>query len=207
MTPVNRPLSARDSGSPESLRSGDVFVARSVFVARRRSQPLGPQRRQPGRFGSGKRLESGGRMKERFPLCGGVSAFLVLGPGLTALLVLAGCSANVSQTSETPLISLAITQAPPSSLNVVGAAQVSATVSGDPANAGVDWFAQCASAPTCGSFSPAHTASGAATTFTAPALVPTHNTVAVTAVSSTDHSKSSAAMVTILSTVSAVTIT
>lgn len=146
-------------------------------------------------------------MKERFPSRVGVFAFSALVPGLTAFLVLAGCAANVSKTSETPLISLAITQAPPSSLNVVGTAQVSATVSGDPANAGVDWFAECASAPTCGSFSPSHTASGGVSTFTAPALVPTHNTVAVTAVSSTDHSKSSAAMVTILSTVSAVTIT
>ena len=146
-------------------------------------------------------------MKERFSLRVGVFAFSALVPGLTAFFVLAGCSANVSKTSETPLISLAITQAPPTSLNVVGAAQVSATVSGDPANAGVDWFAECASAPTCGSFSPSHTASGGVTTFTAPALVPIHNTVAVTAVSATDHSKSSAAMVTILSTVSAVTIT
>lgn len=146
-------------------------------------------------------------MKERFPSCVGVSAFLGFVLGLPAFLPLAGCSANASKTPQTPLISLAITQVPPTSLNVVGTAQVSATVSGDPANAGVDWFAECASAPTCGSFSPAHTASGAATTFIAPALVPAHNTVAVTAVSATDHSKSAAAMVTILSTVSAVTIT
>jgi len=146
-------------------------------------------------------------MKERFASCVGVSTFLAFVLGLPAFLALVGCSANVSKAPQTPLISLALTQAPPTSLNVVSTAQVSATVSGDPANAGVDWFAQCASAPTCGSFSPAHTASGAATTFIAPSLVPAHNTVAVTAVSATDHSKSSAAIVTILSTVSAVTIT
>ena len=146
-------------------------------------------------------------MKERLSLCFGLSAFLAFVLGLSAFVGLAGCSANASKTPQTPFISLALTQAPPASLNVVGTAQVSASVSGDPASAGVDWFAECASAPNCGSFSPAHTASGAATTFIAPAAVPAKNTVAVTAVSTTDHSKSSAAMVTILSTVSGVAIT
>jgi hypothetical protein len=154
-----------------------------------------------------KNLEAGGRMKERFPLCFGQPAFLAFVLGLSAFVGLAGCSANASKTTQTPLISLTLTQVPPTSLNVVGTAQVSATVSGDPASAGVDWFAQCASAPNCGSFSPSHTASGATTTFTAPPAVPAKNTVAVTAVSATDHSKSSAATVTILSTVSGVTIT
>src|SRR5215831_697578 len=163
-----------------------------------------PQRREVNLDDSAqiKKLEAGSRMKERFASCFGLSGFLAFVLALPAFLTLAGCAANVSKTSETPLISLVLTQAPPASLNVVGTAQVSATVSGDPANAGVDWFAECASAPTCGSFSPAHTASGAPTTFIAPSLVPAHNTVAVTAVSATDHSKSSAAMVTILSTVS-----
>jgi len=136
-----------------------------------------------------------------------VSVFLVSLLGLPAILALAGCSSGTTKASQTPLISLAITQAPPTSLNVVGTAQVAATVSGDPANAGVDWLAECASFPSCGSFSPSHTASGGTTTFIAPAIVPANNTVAVTAVSATDHSKSSAAMVTIVSTVSGVAIT
>jgi hypothetical protein len=59
----------------------------------------------------------------------------------------------------------------------------------------------------CGIFSPAHTASGAATTFKAPIGVPAGNTVAITALSTTDHSKASAAKVTITSTVTGVTIT
>lgn len=146
-------------------------------------------------------------MKERFPSCAGVVAIFVFVLGLPTLLTLEGCSASASKTPQTPIISVAITQAPPASLNVVGTAQVSATVTGDPANAGVDWYAECASAPSCGSFSPSHTASGGTTTFTAPAIVPSQNTVAVTAVSTTDKSKNSAAVVTILSTVSGVTIT
>ena len=68
-------------------------------------------------------------------------------------------------------------------------------------------MAMCGSAPNCGSFSPQHTASGVQTNFTAPILVPTGNTVAVTALSSTDHGKASAATVTIISTVTGVTIT
>ena len=146
-------------------------------------------------------------MKVRFPLGFGQSAFLAFVLGIPAFIGLVGCSTNASNASQTPLISLALTQTPPTSLYVVGSAQVSATVSGDPAGAGVDWFAGCASAPNCGSFSPAHTASGGTTTFIAPTAVPAKNTVSVTAVSATDRSKSSAAMVTILSTISDITIT
>jgi hypothetical protein len=148
-------------------------------------------------------------MKERFLLCLGVPSFLVFVLSLPNFLLLAGCSTAASKTSQTPIISLAITQAPPTSLNVAGTAQISASVSGDPASAGVDWLAECGSAAVsgCGSFSPSHTASGGTTTYTAPLAVPSNNTVAVTAVSATDQSKSAAAMVTILSTVSGVTIT
>ena len=63
------------------------------------------------------------------------------------------------------------------------AVQASATqaftsiVGNDPANAGVDWT--CAPISICGSFSSGHTASGTATTWTAPALVPPGATVAL----------------------------
>lgn len=61
----------------------------------------------------------------------------------------------------------------PLSVNVQSSAtQVfRATVGNDAANQGVDWTCS-ASSGSCGSFSPTHTASGAATTWTAPALVP-----------------------------------
>jgi hypothetical protein len=116
-----------------------------------------------------------------------------------------GCSSGTIQV-VTPTISLLVTQPPPASLLVGGTATVSATVSNDIANAGVDWVAVCVSTHPCGSFSPAHTDSGAATTFTAPADVPKKNTVAVTALSATDHSKSFSATVTITSNVSSVLI-
>jgi hypothetical protein len=136
-------------------------------------------------------------------------AFLPFVLVLIDLLGMAGCSTNSAKTvtSVTPIVSVAITQAPPSSLIVGTAAPVSATVSNDVANAGVDWVAMCGSAPNCGSFFPPHTASGGTTMFTAPLSVPPGNTVAVTALSTTDHSKASAASVTITSTVTGVTIT
>jgi hypothetical protein len=126
-----------------------------------------------------------------------------------ALLASASCSSNSTKTnnSVTPIIAITMTQTPPSSLNVGGTAQVSASVSNDAANAGVDWVALCGSAPKCGSFSPAHTASGSPTTFTAPFGVPSGNSVQVTALSTTDHSKAASSSVTIISTVSGITIT
>jgi hypothetical protein len=139
-----------------------------------------------------------------------------LSPGPYVLLVLlaaacfamSGCSGGTSAgNSVTPTIAVALVEFPPSTLPVGGTATVSATVDGDIANEGVDWVATCGSAPQCGSFSPAHTASGAATTFTAPVGVPTGNSVAVTALSATDHSKAAATEVTITSTVTGVTIT
>jgi hypothetical protein len=128
---------------------------------------------------------------------------------LAFAIAMAGCGITSTKASAslTPIISVTISQAPPTPLLVGGTAIVSATVNNDIANAGVDWVAMCSSAPNCGTFSPSHTASGAMAVFTAPIAVPAHNTVAVTALSSTDHSKAFAASVTVISTVTGVTIT
>jgi hypothetical protein len=162
-----------------------------------------------GRIGSVERVFERPRRKaegaRRSRCCLGFLLFVV---GLAALFGTAGCSGNVtSANGTTPNISIAITQAPPTSLFVGNSAQVSATVSNDIAGAGVDWVASCGSAPNCGSFSPSHTASGATAVFTAPLAVPAHNTVTVMALSSTDHSKAFSANVTILSTITGVLIT
>jgi len=126
---------------------------------------------------------------------------------LPVILGSAGCGAKASSQSETPLISLSMAQIPPTSMIVGGTASVSATVDNDIAHEGVDWVATCASAPNCGSFSPPHTPSGGTTMFIAPLAVPSHNTVTVNALSSTDRSKSFSATVTITSTVTGVVIT
>jgi hypothetical protein len=129
---------------------------------------------------------------------------------LALSLATAGCGLTGSKAGEgqtTPTVSISLMQTPPSSMSVGTTTSVSATVNNDVANAGVDWVSTCGTPRFCGSFSPPHTDSGAATTFMAPIGVPTGNTVSVTALSATDHSKASAASVTIISTVTGVTIT
>jgi hypothetical protein len=78
-------------------------------------------------------------------------------------------------------------------------ATMSATVSGDPAMKGVDWSVSC-NGGGCGSFNPAHTASGIATTYTAPASVPTGNSVTITAASTAVPAQTVTATVTIANT-------
>jgi hypothetical protein len=140
---------------------------------------------------------------------GGFQALVLLVISVVAFGGIIGCSTGSAknQPSQTPLISVALTQLPPAILPVSTSAQVSATVNNDPADAGVDWVAICGSAGSCGHFTPAHTASGAATTFWAPPAVPAHQTISVTALSTTDHSKASAFSVMLVSTVTSITLT
>jgi len=78
-----------------------------------------------------------------------------------------------------------------------GTAQVTATVSNDTANRGVQWRVSCPAAP-CGSVSPATTASGVAATYTAPATRPAADlAVSITATSVSDSSVSASATVTV----------
>jgi len=135
-------------------------------------------------------------------------ALVSLALTLMILFGAAGCSTSQSaQPAQTPVISVALAQLPPTTLTTGNSVQVAATVTNDPANAGVDWIATCGSVQFCGSFSPAHTASGAATNFIAPTGVPSKKAVAVTALSATDHSKSASFSVNIVSTVTSTTIT
>jgi len=95
-----------------------------------------------------------------------------------------------------PPISVALTTPPPAMLQAALTAQVAATVSNDSGSLGVDWSVTCGSA-SCGSFNPSHTASGANTTYTAPAAVPTGGTVTITAASTADPTKKASGMTTI----------
>ena len=162
-----------------------------------------------GRAGS---VEKCFQTRERFgekSSCGTWRLFPLFVVGLAALVGMSGCAltGNTKASTTTPIITVAMTQTPPTYLNVKNAVPLSATVSDDPADAGVDWVALCGSAPLCGSFSPAHTASGGTTMFTAPSEVPTHSTVTVTVLSTTNHGVQSAAFVTITSGVKSVSIT
>jgi len=115
---------------------------------------------------------------------------------LVVVLVASFVSACSSSKKAAPVISVQLAPPPPGSLEVSYMAQLGAQVVNDTAAAGVDWSLSCTSAD-CGSISPAHTASGGATTFTAPASVPTGVTVTVTATSTTDSTASQSSDVTI----------
>lgn len=78
-------------------------------------------------------------------------------------------------------VGISITTPPPASMPTGAQASVAATVTNDPQNLGVDWAVTCGGGSSCGSFNPAHTASGVATTYTAPNSVPTGNTVTISA--------------------------
>ena len=114
---------------------------------------------------------------------------------LVAVVVLSGCGGGYQQTPP-PAIVVTITTAPPASLPVGGTASVAATVTNDTANAGVTW--SCTPSSTCGSFSPGSTASGASTTYTAPATAPAGGAAVILATSVTDHAKSANASVMIV---------
>ncbi len=115
---------------------------------------------------------------------------------LVVVLVASFVSACSSSKKAPLVISVQLAPPPPGSLEVSYMTQLGAQVVNDTAAAGVDWTVTCTSAD-CGSLSPAHTASGGATTYTAPATVPTGVTVTITASSTTDATANASAPITI----------
>ena len=106
-------------------------------------------------------------------------------------------SASATINITAPSISVTFSPAPPASLFVASTNSITAVVANDSANAGVKWSVTCGSSGACGSFSPTSTASGAATTYTAPSAPPSPATVTITATSVTDTTKSASATVSI----------
>ncbi len=115
---------------------------------------------------------------------------------LTLVFVASLVSACGSSKKAPLVISVQIAPAPPAALEVSHSIQLSAQTVNDTAAAGVDWTLSCTSSD-CGSIMPAHTDNGAATTYTAPATVPTGGSVTVTATSTTDPTQSASATITI----------
>jgi hypothetical protein len=105
---------------------------------------------------------------------------------------ISACGSTSKKTTPPAAITVAITTAPPASLTVNGTASIAATVTNDTANAGVDW--SCTPTATCGTFTPAHTASAAATVFTASA---TAGAIVISAASTTTPTITATADVTV----------
>lgn len=109
-----------------------------------------------------------------------------------AVVALSACSNSYHSQTPPPPISIAFAATPPASLEVGMTATLTAVVTNDSASKGVAWSVSCAS-PTsgaCGSFSLATSASGAATTYTAPLALPSSGSVTVIATSVADPTKS-----------------
>jgi hypothetical protein len=108
---------------------------------------------------------------------------------------LAGCggsSTNVQNQPAPPVssVSIAFQPAPPATVSQIDIAPITAVVSNDSTNAGVDWALLCQSTGNCGTLSPLHTASGKAATYTPP-TTPSGNIQPVTieAFATADHTQ------------------
>jgi hypothetical protein len=123
---------------------------------------------------------------------------------MTALL--AGCGSNTFNVQNPPppppsnvCVAFPGSQCPPVSpvtysVLVNGTLSLSATVTHDPSNAGVDWSLTCSSAGNCGTLSSLHTDSGSPLTYTAPASLAGNNQmVNVVAFATADHTKNALA--------------
>jgi hypothetical protein len=112
--------------------------------------------------------------------------------GLSMIAALLACSSNSNHLPPPPpaiTVTLSSPSTFPASLYVNDTLSVTATVANDSANAGVTW--SCSGATPCGTFTATSTASGTATTYTAPASVATGVVITATSVTSPTISASS----------------
>jgi len=108
----------------------------------------------------------------------------------------ADSSASNFVTVTVPGITISIAQSA-TTVPINTKAQLTATVSNDPTNKGVSWTVACGAAQ-CGTISPVATASGVATTYTAPTMFPAGDlAVTITATSVVNTSASNSAAVTV----------
>src|SRR5437016_4846978 len=107
-------------------------------------------------------------------------------------------SATATATVTPPIaVSVSPTTA---NVDVTKTQQFTATVTNDPSNKGVNWTLTQSGTPCspgCGTISPVNTASGAATTYTAPSAVPSPAEVTATEIWAPDKTKSAAATMTV----------
>ena len=126
-------------------------------------------------------------------------AFLLI-CGTTALSACGGVSTNVQNAPAPPSTPIAIVfqPAPPVTIHISGTTTLTAVVSNDPSNAGVDWSLTCQPAGNCGSLNPPHNASGQPVTYAAPATLSSNSqTVTIAAFATADHTKNTESSMTV----------
>jgi hypothetical protein len=118
--------------------------------------------------------------------------------------VLVGCGGGntleVHNQPPPPVSSVSITfnPAPTGSIQPGSAVDITAVVTNDPSNAGVDWTVTCQNTGNCGSLSAAHTSSGQATTYTPPSTLSGNTqTVNIVAFATADHTQNVDAPITV----------
>lgn len=121
----------------------------------------------------------------------------------TLVSVLAACgggSSDVQNPPPPPPSKLAVAFDPPpvNSLVITSTTGITAVVTDDPENAGVDWSVTCSTQGNCGSLSTLHSDSGQEVTYTPPqGLSGNSQSVNIVAFATTDHAKNVAASITI----------
>ena len=113
-----------------------------------------------------------------------------------ALAAFPGCGGSSSGTPP-PVIAVQITSTVPATLTTKAILSLSAFVQNTPSSTQVSWSVTCGSPNACGIFSSATSSNGTSTTYTAPAAVPTGQTVRIIATSVADPTKSASATLTI----------
>ncbi len=109
--------------------------------------------------------------------------------------VFAGCggsTANVQNPSPPPSskVEIAFQPAPVESIQISATASLTAVVTNDPTNSGVDWQVACPVVGTCGTLSSPHTGSGQGTIYTPPSsLSGNSQTFTVVAFATADHTQ------------------
>lgn len=123
---------------------------------------------------------------------------------LAGITLLAGCSGGDTANVQNPPppggsnLSIAFEPPPPPDVAINATAQLTAMVSEDSSDAGVDWSLACQSSGGCGTISPLHTDSGAAVTYTPPtSLSGNAQVVNITAFATADHTKNVLAPITV----------
>ena len=120
------------------------------------------------------------------------------------LAVLAACgggsAANIQNPPPPPssTVSIAFQPAPAASISINATQAITAVVSNDPSNAGVDWSLTCQNTGNCGSLSALHTNSGQPVTYTPPATLSANNqSVSIVAFATANHNQNVVAPITI----------
>jgi len=119
------------------------------------------------------------------------------------IIVLAGCGGSSSNLGPPPpppasTVMIAFQPEPSGSLAVGFSENLTAVVTNDPDNDGVDWSLTCQNPPDCGSLSALHTASGSPTTYTAPSTISASSmSVEIVAFATKDRYKNQVAPITI----------